>query len=114
MTSEEFGLHLQRLASYLRRGEAHALVIDIGEGDLDGENRRQLAEHHRVHAGAVRELVRGVALVVRAPIHRVMYGAIDALLGAPYPFRRFASFEEAEVWAGQVVGQRAASRPPAQ
>ena len=111
MTTEEFDRHLEQLVAYLERGEPHALVIDIGEGDLVGENRHQLTEHHRIHAVAVRAFVRGVALVVRAPIHRVMYGAIDALLGSPYPFRRFDSLEEAEAWATQALTQRPSSRP---
>jgi hypothetical protein len=111
MTTAEFDHHLQQLAAYLQRGEAHALVIDIGEGDMVGENRRQLAEHHRIHAAAVQAHLRGVALVVHAPIHRAMYGAIDALLQAPYSFRRFDSLEDAEAWASQTVARRPSSGP---
>jgi hypothetical protein len=111
MTTADFDRHLQQLAVYLQRGEAHALVIDIGEGDLVGENRRQLAEHHRIHAAAVRACLRGVALVVRAPIHRVMYWAIDALLGSPHPLRTFASLGDAEAWGRQMVAHRPSSPP---
>jgi hypothetical protein len=111
MTSEEFDRHLQQLAVYLRRGEAHAVIIDIGESDLVGENRRQLAEHHRIHASALTSCLRGVGLIVRAPLHRAMYGAVDALLGSPYPLRSFGSLEEAVAWGHQVVAHRPSGRP---
>ena len=111
MTTAEFDRHLQLLAGYLRRGEAHALVIDLGESDLVGENRRQLTEYYRIHAAAVKACLRGVALIVRAPIHRAMYGAIDALLGPPYPLRSFPLEEEAVAWASQVVALRPSARP---
>jgi hypothetical protein len=111
MTTAEFDVHLQQLAAYLQRAEAHALVIDIGEGDLLGENRQQIAEHHRVHSAAVRAHLRGVALVVRAPIHRAMFGAIDSLLGTLYPFRKFPSLEEAETWASEMVTRKPSFAP---
>ena len=111
MTTAEFDHHLQLLAGYLRRGEAHALVVELGESDLVGENRRQLAEHYRIHAAAVKSCLRAVALVCRTPIHRAMYGAIDAMLGSPYPLRGFTSREEAEAWASQVVANRPSSSP---
>jgi hypothetical protein len=111
MTTAEFDRHLQHLAGYLQRGEAHALIIHLGESDLLGENRHQIAAHHRAHAAAVRSYLRGVALIVSAPIHRAMYGAIDSLLGSPYPLRTFSSQEEAEAWATQIVAHRPSSRP---
>jgi hypothetical protein len=113
MTTGEFDVHLQHLARYLKRGEAHALVIDIGESDLLGVNRQQLTEHQRVHAAAVREHLRAVAVVVRAPIHRAMYTAVHDLLESPYPLRRFDSLADAEAWAGRVVARARASEHPA-
>jgi hypothetical protein len=109
MTAADFDAHLQRLVGHLQRREPHGLVIDMGDCDLNGENRRQLADHYRLHAAEVREHLRAVAMVVYSPIHRAMYRAIHALLGSPYPLRSFASFDEAEAWVSQVVRS---SRPP--
>jgi len=104
----ELRVALNRITTFLERGERFGLIIDSrGGGGLSPEQRAAIIAHMRTHAALSRRLLVQAAVVDNL-LQRTLFYAVNLVFPNPFPSKVFAEPESARRW----VTERLAAPPP--
>jgi hypothetical protein len=93
---------------YLARRELYAAVLDArGADQMSAAHRRRVAQWLTEHREELRRYHVALAFVSSSALIRGVLTAIYWLHPPPYPYKMFASLDEAKTWAREMIQARA-------
>ena len=105
ITDQSLERLLAELAGHLRKKQPYALVFDLSAAPAPtAVQRRMLSEHMRLNDGAIREYVRGLAVVTPATWVRGLITAVFWLAPPPIEYRFCDDVAAAMTWARARAG----------
>jgi hypothetical protein len=100
LTEQAFERMLGELVRHLRQAEPYGLVFDLTSAEMPSAlQRRKLSEHLRVNQEAIRQNVRGLAVVATSAALRGVTTAVFWVFPPPVEWRTFDLVEDAKRWA---------------
>jgi hypothetical protein len=100
ITDQQLERLLAELVGHLRKREPYALVFDLSAAPAPtAVQRRMLGDHMRTHDGAIRDYVRGLAVVTPATWMRGLITAVFWLAPPPVEYRFCDDVAAALTWA---------------
>lgn len=102
---EEYKQHLEDLIEVVqRRRMAYTFIVDSNVSGFSAEHRRISVEHMKKYETELQRWQRAVALVTRSTLQRGFLTAITWVYTPPYPFKAFASLDDASSWGIEMAG----------
>ncbi len=105
----ELRVALNRLSTFLERGERFGLLIDSrGGGGLSPEQRAAIIAHMKENAALTRKYLVQAAVVDNL-LQRTLFYGVNLLFPNPFPSKIFSEPEAARAWLAEELGL---PRPP--
>lgn len=99
----ELQVALNRISTFLARGERFGLLLDSrGGGGLSPEQRAAIIAHMKAHADLTRKLLVQAAVVDNV-LQRTLFYAVNLVFPNPFPSKVFSEPEAARRWLAERV-----------
>ena len=106
VSDAEFQRAVERLSSYIDRGEHYVIIHDARRAARPSPKQRAFAaDQQKLTADSAARWLLGAAVVVSNPLTAGVVRAINWLSPPTYPQRVFSSLDEAEAWADQQLSR---------
>lgn len=101
----ELSVALNRISTFLTRGERFGMLIDSrGGGGLSPEQRAAIIAHMKAHAALTRRYLVQAAVVDNL-LQRTLFYAVNLIFPNPFPSKTFGEPEAARRWLVEQLAQ---------